>query len=120
MRFSIIAALSAAPLALAGTMQQVNHNVQPAPAIEVVQHEAVQPVHQAVQPVHEVAPAVHVNQKQAKHVDEVIVIWVNQGGGAATSTVTKTVTVTGASGVHVAAATHSVSLEIEKSSTAFN
>jgi hypothetical protein len=43
-------------------------------------------------------------------VDEVIIIWVNEGGGAATSTVTNTVTVTGASGTAVAAATHSVSL----------
>jgi len=41
--------------------------------------------------------------------EEVIVIWVNNGGGAATQTVTNTVTVTaGSNGAAAAVATHSV------------
>jgi len=47
---------------------------------------------------------------QSSSVDEVIIIWVNEGGGAATSTVTNTVTVTAGSGTSLAAATHSVTV----------
>jgi hypothetical protein len=85
MRFSTIAALCAAPLAMASVMKGDK-------GIEVsVEH----------------------NGNYGGSVDEVIVIWVNEGGGAATSTVTSTVTVTDASGTAVAAATHSVSLGSE-------
>lgn len=81
MRLSTIAALCAAPLALA-TAIKTNEGIQ-----------------------------VSVEQgKDASSVDEVIIIWVNEGGGAATSTVTSTVTVTDASGTAVAAATHSVTV----------
>ena len=47
--------------------------------------------------------------EQSTSIDEVIIIWVNQGGGAATSTVTNTVTVTAGGAAAAAAATHSVS-----------
>jgi hypothetical protein len=80
MRFSTIAALCAAPLALAGTLK-AERNVD----VEISQSGG------------------------GSSVDEVIIIWVNEGGGAATQTVTNTVTVTDASGTSVAAATHSVS-----------
>ena len=82
MRLSTIAALCAAPLALASALKGIEVSVEQ-------------------------------NGKSASSVDEVIIIWVNEGGGAATSTVTSTVTVTDASGTAVAAATHSVSLEVE-------
>jgi plastocyanin len=79
MRLSTIAALCAAPLALA-TAVKTNEGIE-----------------------------VSVQGKDSS-VDEVIIIWVNEGGGAATSTVTNTVTVTDASGTSVAAATHSVTV----------
>jgi hypothetical protein len=80
MRFSTIAALCVAPLALAKTLK-AEQNVD-----------------------------VQISQSGGgSSVDEVIIIWVNEGGGAATQTVTNTVTVTDASGTSVAAATHSVS-----------
>ena len=85
MRLSTIAALCAAPLALA-TAVKTNKGIE-----------------------------VSVEGKDASSVDEVIIIWVNEGGGAATSTVTSTVTVTDASGTAVAAATHSVSLDAKGS-----
>jgi hypothetical protein len=89
MKFSTIASLCAAPLALATALDDR--------AVDVTVS----------------------TSGGAPGVDEVIVIWVNEGGGAATSTVTNTVTVTAASGVQVAAATHSVSLLIRVPSGAY-
>ena len=87
MRLSTIAALCAAPLALA-TAVKTNKGIE---------------------------VSVEQGKDSSSSVDEVIIIWVNEGGGAATSTVTSTVTVTDASGTAVAAATHSVSLDAKGS-----
>ena len=51
---------------------------------------------------------------QSSSVDEVLIIWVNEGGGAATSTVTNTVTVTAGSGTSMSAATHSVCFMLDE------
>lgn len=88
MRLSTVAALCAAPLVLAGTMK----------------------TDQGLEVTVEQSDSSKGSSYSTGSVDEVIIIWVNEGGGAATSTVTNTVTVTDASGTSVAAATHSVTV----------
>ncbi|PSS27198.1 hypothetical protein M430DRAFT_130471 [Amorphotheca resinae ATCC 22711] len=95
MRFSAVATLCAAPLALAGTLQA-----------DLVERGAVE-----LETGISISNGKGGNSKSSgSSVDEIIVIWVNEGGGAATSTVTNTVTVTDASGTSAAKATHSVTV----------
>jgi hypothetical protein len=104
MRFSAVAALCAAPLVLAGAINQ------PAPRM------SNQGIEVSVQDGNSKSSDSKgsdngnsgSSKSSASSVDEVIIIWVNEGGGAATSTVTNTVTVTDASGTSAAKATHSV------------
>jgi hypothetical protein len=98
MRFSAVATLCAAPLALAGTLQA-----------DLVERGAVE-LETGISISKGSSGKGDDNKSSGSSVDEIIVIWVNQGGGAATSTVTNTVTVTDASGTSAAKATHSVSL----------
>lgn len=122
MRFSAVAALCVAPLVLAGTLEQ-SLRARGALALEVARSEgpgngdkggAKQAVDdkgdKGSQKNNNNNGNVVIVQQQST---EVILIWVNQGNGAATQTVTNTVTVTqngGAQGTGAAAAvaTHSV------------
>ncbi|RAL65434.1 hypothetical protein DID88_001001 [Monilinia fructigena] len=99
MRSSIIAALCAAPLALAGNIQH-----------GLIGRGVVSPEFS------ERSSELLVRDKditivQAKS-EDIIIIWTNNGGGAATKTVTETKTVTQASGATkaAAAATHTVTI----------
>jgi len=116
MRFSVVAALCAAPLALAGTLQA-----------ELVGRGVVGLEHRSESSSSKESGAKSsssgskssntdskfsgntvVNVVQSIN-EEVIIIWVNNGGGAATQTVTNTVTVTaGTNGAAAAIATHQV------------
>jgi len=129
MRFSAVTAFCAAPLALAGTLQQ-DLVARGAMGVEVGPPQG--------------GPSKQNNQKsnsndnnnqksnnnnnyngggngntvliQQSQINEIVVIWVNNGGGAATSTVTDTVTVTaaggaqGTAGAAAAVATHQVTV----------
>ncbi|KAA8571463.1 hypothetical protein EYC84_001463 [Monilinia fructicola] len=99
MRSSIIAALCAAPLTLAGNIQH-----------DLIGRGVVAPEFS------ERSSELLVGEKditivQAKS-EDIIIIWTNNGGGAATKTVTETKTVTQASGATkaAAAATHTVTV----------
>ena len=91
--------MCSAPLALAGTL-----------LADLVARGAVAPLEARV-PGHEMKDSgdSYKSYKDYKYggIDEVLIIWVNSGGGAATSVVTDTVTITAAGAA--AAATHSVS-----------
>lgn len=98
MRFSVASALCVAPLALAGTLQ-ADLFARGALGLEVRSDKA------AVQEKASSAKASTSNSKSGSTqvtqitqstTEDVIIIWVNEGGGAATSTVTNTVTVTAA------------------------
>jgi len=108
MRFSAVTALCAAPLALAGTLQQ-DLVARGAVGVEVARSES-----QGPNPKGQSQKSNDNSNKQNNNnnnnggnsggnnalliqqstVNEVVIIWVNNGGGAATSTVTDTVTVT--------------------------
>lgn len=98
MRFSTIAALCAAPLALAGTLQA---DLAARGAVGLEARIADKDL---------MMDSSSVNIEQSVSVEDVLIIWVNNGGGAATSTVTDTVTVTSGG----TSATHSVSLTNSK------
>jgi len=117
MRFSAVAALCAAPLALAGTLQ---HDLAARGAAGV---EMELSTREESKSNNEKGNSQKNNNNdngntvlvQQSQVNEVIVIWFNNGGGAATQTVTDTVTVTqnGGSGTATAAAaaaTHTVTV----------
>jgi hypothetical protein len=105
MRFSAITTLCAAPLALAGTLQAdlVGRGL--------VGLEARVPDYSSSKSDNKDSHDSNSNSnsnvliEQSTTINEVLIIWVNYGGGAATSTVTDTVTVTSGG----TAATHSVS-----------
>ncbi|KAG9245477.1 hypothetical protein BJ878DRAFT_15102 [Calycina marina] len=93
MRFSAVAALCAAPLVLAGSLE-------------------AEFVSKRGQDIEVRGEASEVSSNKVTIIEstqaDVIVIWVNEGGGAATQTVTETKTVTATGGSAVAAATHQV------------
>lgn len=100
MRSSVIAALCAAPLALAGNLQH-----------DLVGRGIVTPEY-AERSSELVVRAKDITIVQAKS-EDVIIIWTNNGGGAATETITETKTVTqkaAAATVAAAAATHTVTV----------
>ena len=109
MRFSVITALCAAPLAFAGTLQA---DLAARGAVGLEARVAGSDVSSSKDTGSKSSNS-NSNSKsdnnvlieQSTTVNEVIIIWVNNGGGAATSTVTDTVTVTGGG----SPATHSVS-----------
>lgn len=116
MRFSTITALCAAPLALAGTLQQ-DLIARGVPGLEVARSEG--PKSDSSQKSDSSkdskgSSSSNVELVEQSQVNEVIIIWFNNGGGAATSTVTDTVTVTQTSGsdgtAAAAVATHSVTV----------
>jgi len=116
MRFSVITALCAAPLALAGSLQV------DLVARGVVGKESVSEVSQQKSSDSKSSDVKQsTNSKSGDNnlggtfvqsvQEEVVIIWFNAGNNAATSTVTNTVTVTAAGaagGAAVAAATHAV------------
>ncbi|KAH6674570.1 Cupredoxin [Halenospora varia] len=101
MRFSAVAALCAAPLALAGSFDLLRARE----ASLMRRQESVQ-----VQAAKGGNNGASVEVKQSNNgntqVTEIIIIWVNQGGNAATSTVNSAMTQTG--GAAVSGATHTV------------
>lgn len=104
MRFSAVATLCAAPLALAGSLQ-ANLERREAVNVQVSQNVGSNPL---------------VVQAAGGSATEIIIIWVNNGGGAATQTINQPVTVTttvtaGAAtvaGAAAAATTHNVCSKI--------
>lgn len=105
MRFSAVVALCAAPLALAGSFDLLRARE----ANLMRRQESVQ-----VQAAKGGNNGASVEVKQSNNgntqVTEIIIIWVNQGGNAATSTVNSAMTQTG--GAAVSGATHTVSTSI--------
>jgi hypothetical protein len=115
MRFSTITALCAAPLALAGTLQA---DLAARGAVGVEVSASSQDITKSSSNKDSNKDSNQDNKgsnsgsnviEESTTIDEVIIIWVNEGGGAATSTVTNTVTVTADGTSGTAAATHSVS-----------
>jgi plastocyanin len=104
MRFSAITALCAAPLALAGTLQ-ADLAARGAVGLEARVPGQETPAKRGKDSKSDnKGDSGNILIEQSTTVNEVIIIWVNNGGGAATSTVTDTVTVTSGA----TAATHSV------------
>lgn len=96
MRFSAVAALCAAPVVLASSLQA-----------DLVARGAV------IAEGAKGGNSITVQEVGAVSSTEVIVIWVNNGGGAATKTVTETQTVIGSSTIAPAAIqTHNVSWKV--------
>lgn len=124
MRFSAVAALCAAPLALAGTLQ-AELVARGAVGVEVSESSGSSGSSGSSKSSDSQKSSSSDNSKdnssnnnnkgngntvliEQNTINEVVVIWVNNGGGAATSTVTDTVTVTQNGAASVAAATHQV------------
>jgi hypothetical protein len=119
MRFSAVLSLCAAPLALAGTLQQdlVARGVS---GLEVARSESKSERSDKSNGIKsdssKGSSGENVVLVQQSQINEVIIIWVNNGGGAATQTVTDTVTVTQNGGETAAAAvaTHQVRSHLGK------
>jgi len=106
MRFSAISAICAAPLVLAGSLE-ANYLDRRAPALDVRTNHVSESQKGSGEKLGNNNKVTIVQST----VSDIVVIWVNNGGGAATSTVTETKTVTaGAAGPAGAVATHEVSL----------
>jgi len=119
MRFSAVTLLCAAPLALAGTLQQ-DLVARGALSLEVARSESSGDSKNSDKSNGNSQKNNDNSGKSGKNgnnvvvvqqstINEVIIIWVNNGGGAATSTVTDTVTVT-QNGAAAAVATHQVTV----------
>lgn len=103
MRFSAVAALCAAPLVLASSLESefvAKRGADPKRGLLEVRDKS----EKSVEKVSTSNKVTVVESTQA----DVVIIWVNEGGGAATQTVTQTKTVTAAGGAVAAAATHQV------------
>jgi len=97
MRFSAIAALCAAPLALASSLQA-----------DLVARGAVSAENVGAKGKSGSSNGIEVAIDDSSSATEIVIIWVNNGGGAATSTVTTTQTVIGSA--TISAATHAVTV----------
>lgn len=95
MRFSTITALCAAPLALATSLEA-----------DLVIRGALDLRTEAKPAAKDAGKDVVIAASESVSVTQVIIIWINQGGGAATQTVTTTETIAQAT---AAAVTHTVS-----------
>lgn len=119
MRFSAVVSLCAAPLALAGTLQQ-DLIARGVPGLEVAKPDPKPGNSDSSKDSSSSGSSKSGSSSgssgsdvvlvQQSITEDVIIIWLNQGGGAATQTVTDTVTVTQGSGSTAAAATHTVTV----------